>query len=620
MNYFLIIVLEVFLIGLGPTLALRKIWGRRNPFVYILISLALGLLLFNIVVLTIGQFGLAVTGETMGWIKIGCGTVSLGLLIYSIIDLVRKKTGIGDIFGKLKLDLIDVIFVVFLFVYFGLLFIINSKNYFPAYDNFTFWLIDAKVIFLTNHLRVDGKVISDFIYSAYYPLHAIYIYDIAGTIVEQYATNFTILYALMGTCFSYLLFSPKSRTTRFFALLILILINLTMLQFDLRFYADAIISYLVVLFVFITSLEVNQKFYLCKIFLLVLTLLTIMLIKAPSIVYAALLLAIYVVFEFRNIKNYLFSKDLLRNPLFYAFSAFLLIVAFSRFYYSNYVLTLTENTYDLSWYLNHASGFSSGLLSKRYTVLTDVLKSIWEYHAVVATIYVITVTMFWVRSSDKLKRSPFEKQIGYILIALPVLNIIYAVASRSSSVARYVMTVFFLLPVVYGYYSIKPKIPGRLLLGLGLVIIICLQTLNVFFPYRNLMNQPNHDGKYSSFQSYIDYYSIADRVRLKVGEDSVVVAEELSEKGMIVNWTLNSRLWNYILADKVDGGIYAVSDNGFLEHLEHNGIYNIVVISADDYLGETFGIDSANVPALVIVNSYEPLMYEVDYEIQVQDN
>ena len=138
----------MFMVGLAPAFLLRKVFPFKNIIGWITNASALGLLLSPYIFLI------------FGWMRINVvflHSISF-LLVLALIGIIyllvfSDKKIINELINFNNISIVDVFFYGILLSLAVILSVQNFTDYYPRWDAFTYWGLDAKYIFDFNQLR-----------------------------------------------------------------------------------------------------------------------------------------------------------------------------------------------------------------------------------------------------------------------------------------------------------------------------------------------------------------------------------------------------------------------------------------------------------------------------------
>ncbi|MCA9376439.1 hypothetical protein KC685_00785 [Candidatus Dojkabacteria bacterium] len=545
----------IFLFSVGFGLALQfKDYLNINMIVDLIpYSYVIGSTFYFLSILSYGQFGFALTKETFVWIGIFSVLVSVLLTWKNRITL--KKLPLG-----MNLDLI-ILLPLIMFLIYGI--IMNTRLITPAWDHFTYWLVDAKIIYLTEALRSSTEIMSGFAYSSLYPLHAAFSYHFNGNgIVEQFTQLFTLMYAIFG--FWIVLLS--TRRSKILGILLIILLFFAWSPSIMRFYAEIYNAIFVLMFVTISMKRVPASLEITKIGLLVITLITFSYVKPTNTLYVVALVSLYLYLDpFIKVKNmrYLLRwlSDNVNNLLPWVFVTSIIIV--SRIYYTEYVYQPTSSITISSSSLFLRTWPPS---MQRATEYLENLRSgasvVYESYPVITLVYLFVIIglslLYLTKRKSRSKETIF---VFGVLMILPFINFIYTVFSgQTSSLERYVSLIFFIIPIAA--MELYPRLPKLLKFSVVLLLtfFVAKQLNSSYIDTKNIfITRPPHNGKYLDSASFALYREIDKVMDPSCPSNSKVIVLEagITSNGLLYrNVTLQTRMMRYFFMDRMLGGDY----------------------------------------------------------------
>ena len=327
----ILVVLFFYFIGQGLYKVFEDFLGKDDQVYKAALSITLGITAYFLSFLTLGHLGGAINRSSQ---------LMLGILLLVVSEIILAfKTSIKTEYKKL--ERIDYVFWIVFVLFFGYCMFVINTYFFSPWDDFTYWLLDAKVIYEASKLRDSLRVLNLFNYTSYYPLHAVFIYNIFNRIAEQFASFFTVLYAALATIIIYRSNSNKPENTKILAVLLTLIVNMSFITNQMLLfcsYAEVVVAFNIMLFLHFLIKDYNDKNYPSRVFLLLLTLLIVFLIKTNNLYYCLVLSILWLFYDYRSI------KDNLRSLISFKVIWFLLIltiIAISRYYYTHKIFINT---------------------------------------------------------------------------------------------------------------------------------------------------------------------------------------------------------------------------------------------------------------------------------------
>ncbi|MCO6429457.1 MAG: hypothetical protein J5J00_01250 [Deltaproteobacteria bacterium] len=542
-------------------------------------------------------------------------------------------------------------------------YLVTLSFYYPDWDHFTFWLLDAKIIFTTEQLAYKSEVQNLFTRSSFYPLHAALVYFFSGEQVEQYASVITVTYALLAT---YLIITSIS-TLRFIAqycaclLLLILTLHFAITAALFNFYGEVVSSFYLLLFIYILFLRPqNEGEFRLRFVLLIGVALIFFLIKDEHAYYLYILGTLWVLYD-----GYINSTDrrnYTKKPCLACALSTLLVLMFlaTKVYYNRYINPIPYSVY----VADSVTDLIRGLILKDFSVLFApsllIMLSIsskhfaskkWLQFAVYAgliltSIFILTSLLRTLHFSsyslsytlnlfyylyDNLQgisqfagmsfilaclamafnRKPLGK-IELLLIAiplltsLPIINFIVSQSSlQSNSLLRYVTIAFYLMPVLVALslerlqYFKGLSIAVAIMLSFGFYFV-AHEYFKGLSTYYGVGISTIHDGRYESFKWQQGFSKISKRIQKVIKEKKLIVCSMRDISGVCTNGDIPGIYYRYYLSQNSVGGQF------FGERLE-----SLISRTAADYI---FIPNMSTEIALSLKVHYAPdgVLYRVD--------
>ncbi len=260
---FIIYTLCAVNLGLGITKYFNQILKLTGYIQKLSFSGFIGLTSFSLIILTWGQFGGKIDSILLISIYSAISLISI-YYINKSKGLYNFKTGFSNLNG---LDLIN---YTGLTLFIGLCILTVLNYYYFEYDNFSYWVTDSKIIYLTKYLRTTPDIINSVNYTSFYPLQSVFLFELFNDLKEQYAAFVTILYTAFSSFFVYSLCKSGQNTARFLTGTTLIIILTTFVYNEhLMFtsYAETFVSATILFFTYtllqpITANQIPKKLLL----------------------------------------------------------------------------------------------------------------------------------------------------------------------------------------------------------------------------------------------------------------------------------------------------------------------------------------------------------------------
>lgn len=578
----------------------------HNLYQILIFSLFLGQISFTLIILFLGHLG----------INISRNFIFLHYIILSLISLIyfsiNAHTISKEIQNKINISKQyfsnHIIFIIFNTFFFFLLTLIILNIWTPYWDHFTFWLLDAKSIYSETALRTTGNLMQNFSYSSFYPLQATILYHLFGDIREQYVSIITIFYGFIGSNIA-LFISSNKKDLKFiiYTIILIIVATLTFVQgLTLSYYADVIVSTCFSIFFWLLLNPKRIEIYQKRVFLLSLLITVIGLIKHLNIYYSILLLIIWIVYDYKLIKqNY--KKLNINKIILYLIPIIILFI--SRWFYTNYLLT-TEATL-----INKTSKLliiKSTSLITYFQYTSDLIKLIInKYFLIILYIFGFLLIFF-----NKKKYQVRNIFLIFAIFIFPSINIAqYIIRQKdlaSESIIRYITTIFFTLPIFIKFIDNKFNINNYKLIFtkffyLITILVISILSFNKFNP-----RLTPHDGRYENSISLKEIANHSKKIKSIINNNNVIIIQPLNNK--YSNMYTPSIYYRYFLSENYIGGQYmSYTQEKISDLLKINSPDYIFIINPDNYLKEFFSITNNNT-SLVYKNNEDK--YETVYSVE----
>lgn len=544
--------LTLTLIGMGAALQSRHVLGITNITLLLAFSWSMGCTVAALSLLVVGQLGYSVCGWSMVMVLGFLVSASVTLSFMTVRNDSATRAWIRTLFD---FNATGLYCYACFFTLFASFVWVNQIQFFPNWDHFTFWLTDAKLIYLSGHLRLDYDVISMFNYSSYYPLHGVMMYEFLGAVREQYASLFTIGYGFCGTVIAFSALNGKQPLTRYLAAGCLIVMNLVMANTQAliwTFYAEAIFAFLVAFYVLLLIRDTETDLDPMKYGLLAVTLIAMSLVKPTNRYYIYVLIAGTLILERSQLLKIRFRVPWIKVAL--LISSIVALVFGSRYYYLHVLFDQYR-----SKRMNTLPAELAGL--EKYGVYVQNLISYLSAHLYVpiAMIIAIWVVVFMRR---QVPRKAWV--IGLMLLALPMLNFFHwtitLTSTASNSLLRYATTVYYGIPMYLTFA--RP----RLRFDMRTVIAACLPAamtiVGVVLTQWQAPNDPLHNGSYLEARWQRPYVSRARRIKPVIKDQSLMICSAL-EVGDLTNQDYMGICLSYHLVENVVGGTFLVNPDRF---------------------------------------------------------
>lgn len=419
------------------------------------------------------------------------------------------------------------------------------KHFFPSWDNFTFWLLEAKVIFETGYLIRDSNVQDLFYRSSFYPLHAVIMYLLAGRLVEQYASLITAAYFGASMFLCLLAIRQSSLPVRIFSLgaLSAAVTVFSVQGLPFNSYGDVTSAFYVTLFVYLLLFvsPSSPSLFPRRMSMMSMVLTLLLLMKDEHSYYVYILMVAWIMHDVWTFRGSSIQALILRNGIreFSVLIGCTSLIFATKLVYNRFVHPIPNSPFtgDLVTVTKYVALSELtviyapiclmlfAILSKRLTISMMTSWLLWIIGSVVVgalaiKIVVTTVgslqlsnaynsvlfqylydnnqTICWLTLGLYVVSTlgiVFKRQVSLkgvlslalipLLVSLPIFNyIIYQSSLTSNSLRRYITVVFFLIPFAAALtIGIQRKL-GRF----SMAIVGGLSLLTLAYPLRETWN------------------------------------------------------------------------------------------------------------------------------------
>jgi len=585
------------LVGLGPFCSLLPALEHVNLLSGLALLVSLGWITFSLAVLTLGHFGGPISDTTLLVTALTGVVISVPMAALSNVGIrtFKRLTARAPIPARplnshfAPLSAADILVLLFLSTFFAFLIWINERIYTPAWDHFTYWLIDAKQIFETGHLRRDTRLTNVFPYSSYHPLQAVFLYLWYGDILEQTSSLINFLYAALASVLAY----GAIRTTGWKTIAVgiaILIVNFSLVGQLCSFYADISTVFFFTLFFF---LLVNVHFasdlnaLRSRFWWLAVILMALPLIKSTNLFYIPCLLLMWIFHDLKEKRTKLVLQSLTTLDNVVCLIAVAGVLT-GRLYYTTYVLLgdiEPQNLTPSSMYILDLEG--------HFIYGAQLFDFILTEYSLLSAALLITCGIL-LNSHHLSKRQTI---LAISLFLFPAINVAHYLIGQfslqSRSLLRYMTTTYFLLPMVVSGMTLSfpatTKWSGRVkeacfgVLAFLLVVLIG-GSLWVTFPYAF---QPAHSGKYADFKFLRESALIAQRVAKRIKGADLLLATDVDDH-YVSNRDLPSIQYRYFLSNNSVGGLYSIGKEYFAEFLFKLKPRFVLIQSFNDELDTLF--------------------------------
>lgn len=582
------------LLGIGFTSLVQGVLPIKNIATFIIISLFLGLFLNTLIIFLFGILGTSINLVFFSYYIPIAFAVNLAIFFFS-----TKENQIREYVKNIKLEIIDIIWIVILSILLVILVSTCLEAFFPSWDSFTFWALDSKYIFENAHLRDGSYALLSNNYLSFFPLQINYVYQLYGAIVEQTAGLLSVIYAYVGVALvsSYLIDIKGSlikKSLIYFGLVVALYSFFTTHFVLLMSYADVFLSIIVLLYALVLfNKDYKIEDYWKRFLLIVLLSITLYLTKTHYLALAIFLLGFYVVFDFKVIiKN---IKKIISNP-------FMIISILALLGYLFFVRKYAQGIVNESGFTESIVSkiaFTSGLLTNFSNVIRYLFTQIPLF---VCSLFILLLGTFFVKKEFE-GNDMWKIAFLILLMAFPTSLYVFKILPLSdSSLLRYLGLTFFAIPLLFTRILPDIEIKRNWQKILATFAIVCVPVLLVGQIYMktgfDLKFTPT-SGSYKDF-SAIDksgvnkyffvqsgYYKIAEEVLKIIPKNStLMVLDYVKDQGQVANTFEPGLAVRYYLSENNLGGPYScVSAYCYTYFLTMNPDY-LVLYSYEGYWPE----------------------------------
>lgn len=537
-------------IGLAPAYFLRRVMKFENVIDWVLNAGALGILIIPYTFLLAGLLGFNQVFRYPIWV------LSFGCLLGVVVLLMYADDRISASRITFKgLKWIDALVLLLLIAFAVVLTLLNFDRVRVSWDTFMFWGPAAKYVYLYQKLPDSAlDIFGSFPYTMFHPINFAVVYHFYGRIVEQYASWINVWINLLASLLVYAQFVGKSSLKKCLILLILIITGTGAITATNMFsmYADTFCAFIFLFYILtlIADDDLAPETYGRRLAVLLLSAISLYLIKS-LLAFAALgLIALVVVYDFRFLAKE--WRVLARRLDIWLVLAAVALVILLRGWYMTHTLKLINGVTEASFMkLDLSSPISTfdyaGKLLKYLMAWTPYIFGTWL--AGISTILLVR------------NQEPPRKK--YLTIYLLVFGLffffcfVYLLNQRrltSGSLARYTALVMYLTPLLFYFVSLRlprwaitPAAAAFLVLGVYLIA----QPLT---PFLAANKYKIGSGSYGEFLS--NHSTLAEKVlRITRKNARILIANDVD--GRFTNYFPPTFYVRYFLMENSVGGHYA---------------------------------------------------------------
>ena len=559
------------LVGMAPAFYLRNIFPFRN-----IVGWLTNASMFSLIFIPLTFLG-------FGWLHLNLVFLhSINLLrILAVVSLLVitifvKKDLIREYISFKGLSIFDYLFYSVIFAFTAILTLQNMTNYFPRWDVFTYWGLDAKYIFNFNKLHdLDLDVFWFFRKeSSLLPILFSLVYDLYGRVVEQFASWMNVFIMIISMLLVYNLSQNRSVFQKLLILTALIVVGFTGddTAFMFSLYGDVISAFLFLVFVLLltANYEYRSNNYGIRLLLILLIPLSLYLVKSRFLFLAIGLPFVVLLYDIQFLRREL--KIITRKPAFIVCLVVLVLLVGLFINFQNQVMGGYTLATGVSTFL-HSSDNSLG---SYFSYTKDLIYKLFNFSRYVTVLWAIAVSaILFVKKPLKNKKYVYSYALTIFGILVFVLAYINRQASMSSgSLIRYTSLVMFLIPSLFAYpdFQIPKRMFGEKFTSLDATLLRNILLSMLVFGIGSLFNNKikqvapvNQDFSFvgGSYADILLYHStVAEKVLTIVEEDSrILIADDFLESNRAMNQNQTSIFIRYYLMNNSVGGQYRTTLN-----------------------------------------------------------
>lgn len=561
------------LIGMTPAYMFRKVFPFNNIIGWLTNASVFGIVFTPLFFLL------------FGWLQINFVFVhSISLLrIFAAISVLAlfvlmKKELIGELISFNGLNIVDYFFYSVILMFTAILTLQNMTNYYPRWDDFTYWGLDAKYIFNLN--RLHGMDLDVFWFfkkeSSFLTILFSLVYDLYGKVVEQFASWINVFLGLISMLLVYNLSYNKSVFQKLLIVTAMIVVGFTAddTAFMYSLYGDTASAFLFLVFVLLLTAdsEYDSKNYGKRLFLLLLIPLSFYLLKSRFLFLTIILPIVVLIYDFRYLK--VGWKSIIRTPAFIVCSLLLLLLGGLFIRYQT--TTMESHTFTTGV----SAFFQSSKLSlvSYFTYAKELLLKLFNFSRYVTVLWTISmISIVFVKKPFRNKGFIYSYLLtffGFLIFVLAFIN--KQVSLTSGSLIRYTSLVMFVIPAVFAYsdYHVPSKLLGKTYkkedINTLRIILISMLTFVVVFLFNHKLIKVAPKGIDFQFVtgSFIStmskQYKLAQKALSIVEEDArILITDDYFQANIAMNQNQAAIFVRYFLMENSVGGQYRTT----LEHL-----------------------------------------------------
>lgn len=570
LRFLVVIPLSMFL-GFSFPHIFKKVIPVKNILTYFVLSLFYGLFLNSLMIFCLGLLGVSITSN---FFLFYIPSVLLLNVLFYVFCIPKEE--IEKCFLNTKLRIVDLIWFGIYFLSFIFFLQICTERFFPNWDNFTYWAIDAKYIFESGSLHGKSLDILEKFYLPLYPLQLSYVYFLYGRVVEQFSSLLTLLYGYIGLFVlgGYIADSKRDLVMKnllyFLSLTALVSffysLNTLVTQYADVFCAILLLFYGIVVF----SQKVGKDTFFLRLILVILFSSSLYLTKLAYAPVSLLMIILYLLYD----AHFLLSvfKGLKKNT-----RVILWISLFFFVFLGVYIIFKTpfgKNITNYTVIFKDFYLFTKERFEYLVKILQYLLRRIPEF--LLAVFLLFGGYVFY---NKGIKKTDSKKiLITLILSVIPILlYFVLMKSTKNGSFLRYMSLVLFLISYLLILLTKDIKFNGMRTFVLSTVVLIPV-VFSMFFRIHieygfNWEFMPN-SGEYRDSKLLRESYLISEEIRSKIKPDDKImfVGQEQGENmGNIAPPNLYIR---YYLAENSVGSQYSIPVKKWIDYMyDHNPDY-----------------------------------------------
>jgi len=541
------LVITFLLCGIGVAKFFKRVLPYKDIVSYLTHALILGSLSSTIVLLFLGMLGMNYSNQALLVFFIMFSALNV---IYFLVP--TKGEDDSQLFRLPKVGVSEIFWLVLILIMFFFLFSLAIERYFPNWDSFTFWAVDAKYIYQNRSLRDSTfDIISNFSYSSLYPLNLFLSYVFFGGIYEQFSSLITVFYAFLSFLLLFdrisVVKSKVVKSLAYLSILVVLHAFLSAQNIIVSQYADVFVAFVVLFYSIVLLSPISEEDYFKRVLLLSFSSLLPYLTKSPYMIFTVLLFILWFLYDLPFLKK-VSLKSFINWRFLVSFSAIVVFCLVLYFYQSQF-------------------GSSSMFPSVNVTtfILSDYVEYFFDLVKFVSSNYPFIFLLFgalalaFLQKLFEDRRYFFIAILFIILISINIFRYLVGLLSLSSmSLLRYLSISFFLIPLLLSNLSMpgeKRKYTDSMV-TLLLFLFGNFLVLLVFFSYKLDFQLDPHTGRYQDFRFQEEYYDFAEEVKSKIRPEAKVMIIARVNNNLIGNNAAVPLFVRYYLSENSTGNRY----------------------------------------------------------------